>query len=218
MGVDDLRKRCEGMPLEELLREAILNADDFEPVALEVYQAEVKHRLGDLGALIEREREKTGDTLHRLRVESFIQRGARTDGGRTVKPAHGELVLTAKGIGFIASERDRHGIPSVGLAGWLHNALKDSLSAKMATEKQKELPLSLLAMLNATVFFRAKEEMPTALVSERFVELRGDATFVLPDAGQSETLISWGRETGAPVEARRPGGLFDSVKRWFSKS
>jgi hypothetical protein len=96
--LEHVRRRCRSLSLEELLGEALLQAEDYMPEARQVLQEELAQRVGDLKSYLAGYEQAVGETL------------ARADGvknfGRTSERYTGTLLLTTKGIGFSPTGRD----------------------------------------------------------------------------------------------------------------
>jgi hypothetical protein len=206
-----IRGRCRDLPLEELIREAILHAEDYEEEPQQVMRQELERRVGDIRAYLEREREVVGEAALRLPVDNF---------GDSRERFTGTLIFTAKGIGFASSGRDRDPIPLHGVARSIFVWLQERLDERVEVDASpyERIPISLLARLFDSVFWYPRESGCSVELDGKTVSIRAparsDAWGIVAEADATK-VEEWGEKAGVTVTRRVRQGLWDSVRRWL---
>lgn len=153
-----------------------------------------------------------GDELLRLdRVANF---------GRSTERYVGALVLTTRGMGFVASDRDRDPVPLHGLAGIIFAALQSEFDKRVEANaaRHAQIPLPVLSRIFAGVFWYPIEagcsvELDGQVLTVR-VEGRDDAWGLIEEA-KGTSVEDWGKRTGVRVTRRVREGLWKTLARWF---
>lgn len=106
MDLDYVRERFRELDTEELRREALLNADDFHPDALDVLTEELRSQGATVHELLADGLQRSGELVARIDdVRRFLRKASFA--APAAGPAKGYFVLTTQGMGFVATKLPR---------------------------------------------------------------------------------------------------------------
>lgn len=213
--LDHIRRRCRSLSLEELLREALLNTEDYVPEARQVMREELAQRIGDLKSYLASYEQAMGETLVRADgVRNF---------GRTSERYTGTLLLTTKGIGFSPTGRDQDPLVAPDfVSAVLLAALTDkfSESERLGQPRQLTLPIPLLARIHDSVFWFPVERIRSIELDGSVASIRENeppAAWGLIEEQQAAYIDTWGQKTGVSIQRRVREGLWKTLKGWLGE-
>lgn len=150
MDLEYLRTRLTNLRDEELWRELLFQGEGMRPEARAALEDELRVRGRPWAEVIAEAEYETGRTVGRIEEVRRFVRSASTQGAPPAGPAKGVILLTTRGLGFLATHFEH----KFNLAGWLADATTGlPVSSKMRGEPLEArfwtYPLSLLSRLHS---------------------------------------------------------------------